>query len=54
MDFTRDQINILGQEIDPNFLSSGHYTISISKTYEALNKFDENNTESILGITTKH
>ena len=38
-------------------MSSGHYTIPITKTYETLNKFDENNTESILlttsSITTK-
>ena len=38
-------------------MPSGHYTIPITKTYEALNKFDENNTESILlttsSITTK-
>ena len=28
--------------------SKGHYLISISKSYEALNEFDENNTKSIL------
>ena len=30
------------------FTSSGHYLIPISKSYEALNEFDENNAKSIL------
>ena len=48
IDFTKDNINILGQEMDMKFTSSGHHLIPISKTYEALNEFDENNTKSIL------
>ena len=28
--------------MDVNFTSSGHYTIPISKTYKALDKFDKN------------
>ena len=48
IDFTKDKINTLGQEMDMKFTSSGHYLIPISKSYEALNEFDENNTESII------
>ena len=48
IDFTKAKINILGQEMDMNFTSSEHYLIPISKSYEALNEFDENNTKSIL------
>ena len=48
IDFTKDKINTLGQEMDMKFTSSGHYSIPISKSYEALNEFDENNTKSII------
>ena len=43
IDFTKDKINILGQDMDMKFTSSGHYLVPISKSYEALNEFDENN-----------
>ena len=39
IDFTNDKINILRQEMDIRFTTSGHYSIPISKCYEALNKF---------------
>ena len=48
IDFTKNKINILGQEMDMKFTSSGHYLIPISKSHEALNEFHENNTKSIL------
>ena len=49
IDFTKDKINILGQEMNMKFTSSGHYLIPIiNKSYEALNEFDEKNTKSIL------
>ena len=35
--FTKDKINILGQETDMKFTSGGHYLIPISKSYKALN-----------------
>ena len=41
IDFSNDKIDILGQEIDISFTSSGHYCIPISKTYEALENFIE-------------
>ena len=47
-DFTNDKINILGQEIDIKFTTSGHYSAPVSKRYEALNKFSEENYDSIL------
>ena len=34
--------------MDMKFTSSGHYLIPISKSNEALNEFDENNTKSII------
>ena len=36
IDFTNDEINILGQEMDIGFTPSGHYTVPMSKCYEAL------------------
>ena len=48
IDFTKDKINILGQYMDIKFTSSGHYLVPISKSYEALNEFDENSTKNIL------
>ena len=48
IDFTNDKINILGQEMDIRLTTSGHYSIPISKCYEALNKFSEENYGSIL------
>ena len=33
IDVTNDRINILGQEIDIRFTTSGHYSIPISKCY---------------------
>ena len=33
IDVTNDKINILGQEIDIRFTTSGHYSIPISKCY---------------------
>ena len=48
IDFTNDKLNILGQEIDIKFKTSGHYTIPISKSYEALNKFSEESYDNIL------
>ena len=35
--FTKDKINIFGQETDTKFTSGGHYLIPISKSYKALN-----------------
>ena len=43
IDFTNDKIYILGQEMDIGFTSSGQYSIPISESYEALNKFSGNN-----------
>ena len=34
--------------MDMKFTSNGHYLISISKSYEVLNEFNENNMKSIL------
>ena len=51
IDFTKDKINILGQEMYMKFTSSRHCLIPISKSYKALNDFDENNTKSILSST---
>ena len=34
--------------MDIRFTTNGHYSISISKCYEALNKFCEENYDSIL------
>ena len=48
IDFMKDSINMLRQKMDIKFSSSGHYLIPISKSYEALNELDENNTKSIL------
>ena len=48
IDFTNDKINILGQEMDIGFITSGHYSISISKCYEALIKFSEENYDNNL------
>ena len=36
--------------MDMKFTSNGHYLISISKSYEVLNEFNENNMKSILFI----
>ena len=36
------------RNMDMKFDWSGHYLKSISKSYETLNEFDENNTKSIL------
>ena len=47
IDFTEDKINILGQEMAIKFISSGCYSVPISKTYEALNKFDRNQSNNI-------
>ena len=47
IDFTKDKINILGQEMDIKFTLSGHYSIPISKTYEALNESDQNQSNNI-------
>ena len=47
IDFTNDKVHILGQEIDIRFTTSGHYSIPISKCYEALNKFSEENYNNI-------
>ena len=47
IDFTKDKINILGQEMDIKFTSSGHYSIPISKTSKALNEFDQNQSNNI-------
>ena len=47
IDFTKDKINILGQAMDIKFTSSGHYSIPISKTSEALNEFDQNQSNNI-------
>ena len=33
IDVTNDKINILGEEIDIRFTTSGHYSIPISKCY---------------------
>ena len=43
VDFTKDKMNILGQEMDINFRSNGHYSIPITKSYEVLDKFIEEN-----------
>ena len=48
IDFIKDQINILGQEMGMKFTSKGHYLILISKSYNVLNEFDKNNTKDIL------
>ena len=48
IDFTNDKINILGQGIDIGFKTSGLYSILISKCYETLNKFSNENYDSIL------
>ena len=48
IDFTKDNINILGQEMNMKFTLKEHYLIPISKSCEELNEFDENNTKSIL------
>ena len=48
IDFTRDKKNILGQEMDIRFIFSIHYSIPISKSYEASNKLREENYNSIL------
>ena len=48
IDFTNDKINILGQEMDIGFMTSGHYSIPISKCYEALIKFSEENYDNDL------
>ena len=48
IDFIKDQINILGQEMGMKFTSKGHYLILISKSYKALNEFDKNNTKDTL------
>ena len=47
IDFTNGKINILGQEIDIRFTTSGHYSIPISKSYRVLNKFSEENYDNI-------
>ena len=47
IDFTKDKINTLGQEMDIKFTSSGHYSIPISKTSKALNEFDQNQSNNI-------
>lgn len=38
------------RNMDMKFHSSGHYLKPISKSYETLNEFDENNTKSTLSI----
>ena len=48
IDFTKDKINILEQDIDIKLTSSGHYWSYVSKTYEALNAYNENNTNKIV------
>ena len=45
--FTKDKINILGQDMDIKFTSSDHYSIPTSKTYEAFNEFDQNQSNNI-------
>ena len=48
IDFIKDKINILGQEMDIKFPLSGHYSIPISKTYKAINEFDQNQSHNII------
>ena len=48
IDFTKDKINILEQDIKMKFTFSGQYLIVASKTYEGLNAYNENNANKIL------
>ena len=43
----KNQLNILGQGVAIKFTSSRHYSVLISKRYEALDKFTEENSKSI-------
>ena len=43
VDLTNDKISILGQEMDIRFTTSGHYSILMSKRYENLNKYSQEN-----------
>ena len=47
-DFKNDRISILGQEMDISFGNSRHFSIPISKCYEALDRFSEENYDSNL------
>ena len=50
----KNQLNILGQGVAIKFTSSRHYSVLISKRYEALDKFTEENSKSIfLSIDNK-
>ena len=42
-DFKNDKISILGQEMDISFGNNRHFSIPISKYYEALDRFSEKN-----------
>ena len=52
IDFTKDKNDQHSRtrNMDMKFQSSGHYLKPISKSYETLNEFDENNTKSTLSI----
>lgn len=52
IDFTKDKNDQHSRtrNMDMKFHSSGHYLKPISKSYETLNEFDENNTKSTLSI----
>lgn len=41
--FTRNKLSIPGKERDMKCTFRSHYLVPVSKTYEALNDFDENN-----------
>ena len=43
IDFARDKVNLLSQNVDIVFTSSGHYAISISRTEQLFDHFYKNN-----------
>ena len=43
IDFARDKVHFLNQNVDTVFFSSSHYAISISRTEQLLDHYDKNN-----------
>ena len=43
IDFARDKLSFINQNLDMVFTSSGHYAIAISRTEQLLDHFDKNN-----------
>ena len=51
IDFARDKVSFLNQDVDIVFTFSGHYAIPISRTEQLLDHFDKNNESERVCLT---